>query len=456
MTVSARSRPISPRARLVRAISGSEMPKYVYGYPPKRAFRRMDPPRSIAQAWQGAEGPLNLYVHVPFCGYRCSFCTLFLTTSHTPEMVQSYVNSLRRQIAVHGALLGHLEVVSLYVGGGTPTLLEPDQLESLFGALHEAFPRWRGDAEIGVEGSPDTMRPEWLARARRLGVNRVSMGLQSLDPREQARAGRRYEPRQVFEAVEAIDAAGFDNVNYDLIYGLEGQTRQTWFHSLETTVGFRPQTVTLYPVVVRPLTSLSKRVVLRQAQFMSNAAKYRLYDESVEALRSDGFEQNSFVRFSRRRGDGLRQEAEDFSGVPVLGFGAGARSSTSSFHYGSEFAVQRLESLDIIQAFIEHEHAPDSRVGIGFELSLDEQKRRFCILNLSLGGIDRALYQTRFGSEPEADFADELSALVAEGCCTADASGYRLGSKGFKYSNVIGDLFQSSLVSELEAGFVPR
>jgi len=447
---------LSPRARLAAAIAASELPKYVYGYPTKRAFRDLDPPRTIASIWAGVDGPLNLYIHVPFCGYRCSFCTLFLTTSQTPQMVQDYVDSLVRQIATYGERLGHMQIVSLYLGGGTPTILSPAQLDQIFTALHAAFPDWRDDAEVGLEGSPDTMRAELLARARAVGVNRVSMGLQSLDPQEQARAGRRYAPEVVFEAVETIAAQSFANVNYDLIYGLEGQTRETWLRSLEQTVAFGPQTITLYPVVVRPLTSLSKRVSRSPDRFLDNASKYALYDESVTELGERGFRQNSFVRFSRCEHDGLRQEVADFSGVPLLGFGAGSRSYTRELHYSTEFAVGRRESLDIIAGFIAHDHRLDAEIAFGFELSDDEQRRRHCILNLSLGGLETAGYRARFDAEPAADFGGELDALIAEGCCVRTPTGFALTAKGFKYSNVIGDLFQSPAVTKLEAAYQPR
>jgi oxygen-independent coproporphyrinogen-3 oxidase len=445
------------RDRLARAIAACELPKYVYGYPPKRAYRAMDPSWTVARAWAGTSGPLNLYVHVPFCGYRCSFCTLFLTTSHTPELVERYVGALCRQIAMYGALLPEVEIVSLYLGGGTPTVLSPAQLQAVMQALHAAFARWHPDAEIGLEGSPDTMRPELLARAKALGINRISMGLQSLDPDEQRRVGRRYAPEAVDAAVAAIGAQRFDNVNYDLIYGLEGQTEQSWHGSLRKTIGFSPSTITLYPVVARPLTAIEKRMALRSERFASNAAKYARYDESVAVLREHGYRQNSFVRFSTCEHDGLRQEAADFAGVPLLGLGAGSRSYTDAFHYGTDFAVGRRESLDIIEAFVAHDPRPDDPVALGFPLVRDEQKRRFCILALCLGGVDAGRYRARFGDDLGSDFGPELAALAAEGLTVAQADGsHRLTPKGFKYSNVIGDLFQSPAVTELEARYVPR
>src|SRR5262245_24816649 len=117
----------SARTVLRRAIAAAERPCYLYGCPSERAYRPILPERTLAEIWSSARGELNLYIHIPFCAYRCSFCTLFLTTSHSPDLVTAYVEALRRQIAMYGALLGHLRVVSLYVGGGTPTTLSEAQ-----------------------------------------------------------------------------------------------------------------------------------------------------------------------------------------------------------------------------------------------------------------------------------------------------------------------------------------
>ncbi len=447
---------LAARSRLRQAIAGSELPCYVYSYPSKRAYRPVQPERTLAEVWRDARDKLNLYVHVPFCGYRCSFCTLFLTTSHSPRMVEDYVAALQRQIAMYGELLGHLEVVSLYIGGGTPTTLSPEQFETLFVALHRAFPRFSASAEISVEGSPDTMTLERLERLKALGVNRVSMGLQTLNEEERKRVGRPYAAEAVFRAVESIQRVAFENVNYDLIYGLESQRPETWLRSLDTTLDFQPQTVTLYPVVFRPLTVIDKRREKHAQGFMPNASKYALYDESVAYLSERGFRQNTFVRFTTLAHDGLRQEVADFAGVPLLGLGAGARSYSDTVHYGTDFAVRKPETLDIIHGFISHEHRPDEKVGLGFVMDEQEQKRRFCILNLSLGRLDPAAYAWRFGGAGLEDFAEELGALVAEGCVKVDAAGvHALTPKGFKFSNVIATLFKSDTVDALERAFRP-
>ena len=445
------------RDRLRQAIAASELPCYVYSYPSKRAYRPFDPPVTIEGAWRGAAGPLNLYIHIPFCAYRCSFCTLFLTTSHGPDLVQAYVDALCRQMAMYGPLVGHMEVISLYIGGGTPTTLSPAQFSQLFDALRRHFPRWSAGAEISVEGSPDSMTVERLACLKREGVTRVSMGLQTLDPEEQKRVGRPYAPEAVFHAVEAINTIGFDNVNYDLIYGLEGQQRESWFASLGATVAFVPKTITLYPVVFRPLTVIQKRAERDTSGFLPDESKYALYDESVAYLADRGFRQDSFVRFTTLPRGGLRQETADFAGVPLLGLGAGARSYSDRVHYSTDYAVRRTATLDIIGGFIDHAHSHDHPVDRGFLLDDDERRRRFCVLNLSLGRLDPAEYARRFGGDGLQHLAPELDALAAEGCVEVMADGtYQLTPRGFKYSNVMGELFKSPRVDALEATYVPE
>jgi oxygen-independent coproporphyrinogen-3 oxidase len=445
----------SARDRLTEAIALSELPNYVYSYPSKRAYRPVDPPITLAEAWAGHRGPLNLYIHIPFCGYRCSFCTLFLTTSHHDDLVDRYVDSLRRQLDMHAALLAGSQVVSVYIGGGTPTTLTPAQFGAVFASLHDAFPDFAPGSEVSVEGSPDTMRRDLLQSLHDLGVNRISMGVQTLNPDEAVRAGRRYPIARVSEAAELISSIGFANVNYDLIYGLEGQTRQTWLDSLHGTLAFEPDTVTLYPIVFRPLTVIERRNDRTAGAFLDNAEKYRMYDDAVGILNGLGFRQNTFVRFSRRQVDGLLQEEADFGGVPLLGLGAGSRSYSPRLHYSTDFAVRTRSTNAIIEGFASHDHQPAETPQIGFVMNAEEARRRYCILNLSLGRLSRVAYEREFGSSLD-EWRDEISALVDAACADREDDGsVVLNANGFKFSNVIATLFQSEDVTMLEREYVP-
>jgi oxygen-independent coproporphyrinogen-3 oxidase len=281
------------------------------------------------------------------------------------------------------------------------------------------------------------------------------MGVQTLDPDEAARAGRRYPIERVSEAAELISSIGFANVNYDLIYGLEGQTRQSWLNSLRGTLAFAPDTVTLYPIVFRPLTLIERRNKRITGAFLNNAEKYRMYDDAVEILNGLEFRQNTFVRFSHKPVDGLMQEAADFGGVPLLGLGAGSRSYSPRLHYSTDFAVRTQSTNAIIEGFAEHNHEPSETPQIGFVMNREEARRRYCILNLSLGRLNRVAYEKQFDSSLD-EWSEEIDALVDASCADkAEDGAVVLNRRGFKYSNVIATLFQSDAVTALEHGYVP-
>jgi oxygen-independent coproporphyrinogen-3 oxidase len=445
------------RQHLQQAILEAEVPTYIYSYPPKRAYRPLAPPEDLRAAWSEGNREINLYLHIPFCHYRCTFCTLFLTTAHTPEMIDAYVDALDRQIRRFGELAGERTVASIYVGGGTPTVLSPRQFDRVFGGIRGSFPRVSGTAEISVEGTPDSMTPEILACLRSLGVNRISMGIQTFDPVEMERAGRRYGAQVAVQAIENVRAAGFDNLNLDLIYGLEGQQSGSWTNTLSRTLSFEPTTVTLYPAVFRPLSGIHKLRSRNPGAFLDEPSRADLYDLSVETLERLGYRQESLVRFTRHSQGGYRQEESDSLGVPLLGCGAGARSYCGRVHYSTDFAMARRTTLEIIEGFIASQQEPSYEAGFGFVLDRDEEERRFVILNLLLDRLSPAAFARRFGSNPQDRFAEEFAALAAEECIGVEADGQvRLTRKGFKHSSIVGNLFYSQSVRDLEEAYRPQ
>lgn len=308
-----------------------------------------------------------------------------------------------------------------------------------------------------MEGTPNTMRYEKIAALKVLGVNRLSSGIQTWNPEELKRVGRPYPMETAYQSVQEISDAGFHNFNLDLIYGLEGQTSSSWKDSLETTVGLKPTTITIYPVVVRPLTGIQKRQqVIGLDEFMENKSKYDLYDESVDYLTKHGYHQNTLVRFTKLQHDGYMQEENDFGGIPLIGLGAGSRSYINSVHYGTDFAVRKKATLGIINGFIEHQHSPDNLIEFGFILNDDEKKRRYIMLNLSLGRVSVDEYRGVFSSELLSDFPDELAALQQEDTVEINGNMMVMTKKGLKYSSAIARLFYSESVIEKENAYNPK
>ncbi|MCP3372750.1 coproporphyrinogen-III oxidase family protein [Bradyrhizobium cajani] len=433
-------------------IENKELPTYVYGYPSKRAYRAFRQPLRIADVIEqvNRSKQLNIYVHIPFCRYRCTYCTL-LTTRNRHGTQESYVGRLVEHIARYGEYFGDQEVVSIYFGGGTPTLLTKHQFGEIFAALDTAFPKRSRRCEITVEGAPDSFDNNLMDRLQALGVNRMSMGIQSMEPGELAHCGRPYSIEIAKAAIEAL-IKRFSHVNLDLIYGLRGQTLNSWMLSLGRVLDYEPQTISLYPVVIRPMTNVITSKMCDPELFFSEAEKYEVYDQNVALMASKGYRQESFTRFTRMTGDhAYRQEMSDFEGTPLLGLGAGARSYLGQYHYSTDYAVDGRAASRIISAFSDRPFDSGAIASHGIKLTSEDVARRYALLGLTLSALSRKKYAAIFGRALADDFGEELKALESLQLVNlADDDVCQLTQKGFKYSSIIARMFYSDTMVSLE------
>lgn len=440
---------------LRESINSGEMPTYIYGYPSKRTYSTIEENFDLVDFWSKTEGKTNLYIHIPFCNYKCSYCTLLMTSEQNDMLIDNYISALIKQIEMYSNLASHLEVTSIYFGGGTPTILSEEQLQLIFKAIYEKFPKIGSDIEISVEGSPETMTVEKLESLKKLGVNRVSMGIQTLDPDELEKTGRRHSYLTSIRAMNNIKKVGFENFNIDLIYGLENQTRDKWEDTLRTILSFEPETISLYPIVFRPLSGIDKRKEI--GEFIENQEKYDIYDFNVDLLESEGYRQESLTRFTKFNKDSYAQEIYDFEGIPLIGLGAGARSYIKNFHYSTDYAVMNNNKMKIIQDFIDTSWNQLEGKLHGIFLEEEEEMRRYIILNLLVNKLNNTKLKEKFDTSLMQDFNEEIEALKAECCVTIDEKeNILLSRKGFKYSSIIGRLFYSDTMTNLEESYVAK
>ncbi|MEX3953409.1 STM4012 family radical SAM protein [Paraburkholderia sp. EG287A] len=413
----------------------------------------------IAKVWcTGDRGPVSIYIHIPFCKYRCTYCTLFLTTNHTGGIIQSYVDKLCDQIKFYAKYCGSKAVVSVYFGGGTPTILNEKQFGQIFSSVQHGFPNIASFAELCVEGSPDSMSEELLDSLKSQGVNRISMGIQTMDSAELKASGRPYPVSTTISAIENIRKR-FENFNLDLIYGLSGQTYESWENSLRHIVSSGPLTISLYPAVSRPLTAIHKQQRLHPERYINDRNKYAIYDRNVEFMRMNGYRQESFTRFTRlpENTSAYAQETSDFLGVPMIGIGAGARSYNGKYHYSFDYAVNLEEVGKAIEDYLNFEITEHSMVRYGIVLDAREERLRYFILSLTLNQLSGTFYSSRFGRNLYSDFSDVIDALEAEGCIEPPSNDkIRLTTKGYKYSNLVAHHLFSNRVKTLEERYVPR
>jgi oxygen-independent coproporphyrinogen-3 oxidase len=416
----------------VELLQGSPYQDYLYAYPHKTAYRRLDPPRPLERAWEGeARTALFAYLHVPFCQLRCGFCNLFTASRPEGDLVEAWLSALEREIRQVAAALGPARYARVALGGGTPTFLEPAQLERALDLLEGTLGADLSGVPVGVEVSPETATPARLALLRARGVDRVSIGVQSFEDAETRAVLRPQRATAVEVALDRIRAQGFPVLNLDLIYGIDGQTPASWEASLRRALRWSPEEIYLYPLYVRPLTGLSA------CDRRWDDQRLALYRLGRDLLRAAGYRQVSMRMFRR-------QDALDLAGPiyrcqedGMVGLGCGARSYTRRLHYSTEYAVAAGGVREIIAAYARKSDAELAVADWGFPLDEAEQRRRWLILSLLADGVSRGEWRARFGDALEQD-APALATLVAAGLARDDGEWIRLTDAGVERSDAVG------------------
>lgn len=417
---------------------------YAYAYPHKTAYRPLPSPIPLAEVWQDEpKDSLFLYIHVPFCEHRCGYCNLFTQAHPEPAAIQPYLDALERQARCVKDALSGAQFARFAVGGGTPTLLGPSELERLFD-IAAAFGAKLGSIPTAIELSPDTTTDDKVALLGERGVTRVSLGVETLNE-DEARALSRPQKRAVVEAaLERLRRGRFASLNVDLIYGIPGQTPQSLQDSLQGVLRFEPEEIFLYPLYVRPLTGLG---LSKRARASSpDQERLTLYASARDFLRERGYTQSSMRAFHRKAADVVGAPTYCCQADGMVGLGAGARSYTRSLHYSSEWAVGRSGVGAIIDDFVARDDGAHRVANYGFSLDREEQKRRWVIQSLlQAEGLDQDAYNLRFESEALDDLP-ELHALLELNWARVVGRHLVLEQEGLARSDAIGPWLYSTSV----------
>lgn len=412
---------------------------YMYSYPHKTAYRTLTPPVSLSPYLERLEGrEASLYFHIPFCAHKCGYCNLFSQQCCDAERISLYLHTMRRQAEQLSVAAQGLKFISFAVGGGTPLILDEGQLEELF-CLAELFGVHPSRVFTSVETSPEYTQKSVLRQLRARGVERLSMGVQSFNETELKKLKRRPGLGTVVGALENIVEAGFPQFNLDLIYGIEGQTVESFMRSLNTALTYRPNELFIYPLYVRPGTRINVR--------STDDIGYAIYKSARELLVGQGFVQTSMRRFVRRE----TTETEFSCGDEVmLSCGAGGRSYLGNLHYATPYAVRQQAIADEIDHYI---RTTDFMTAAnGFLLSTEEMQIRFIIKNLMYHrGVDLAEYEKRFGEKPDRNLFREFT---DRGWIEETGRIVRLTEEGMAYSDYIGQAFISPVVRKLMSEYV--
>jgi oxygen-independent coproporphyrinogen-3 oxidase len=387
---------------------------------------------------QAMDESLSLYVHIPFCRSKCAYCD-FNSYAGREALIPEYVGALLQEADAWSTVCGGKTVATLYFGGGTPSLLPLAETERLIEGLRQRF-AVAPEAEVSLEANPESIDYDYLRGLLTLGVNRLSLGVQSFDDEELRFLGRIHTAAEAAAAYAAARQARFANVNLDLIFGLPQQRPERWRRSLERALRLAPEHLSLYALTVEEGTPLAQAISEERTQEPDGDAQAAMYTESEELLEAAGYQHYEISNWARP-GRRCRHNLTYWETRPYLGLGAGAHSYLGGCRFANAPLPQ--DYIDLVRA-----SGPAEEGAGGLDLSkmpqvtsLERQDEQTeisdtVILGLRLvEGVSLQRFRERFGVELEERYSQEISELRGLGLLELVDGSLRLTTRGRLLAN---------------------
>ena len=424
------------------------VPRYT-SYPTAPQFQAIDEKRAAdrLKAFDATDKPLSLYIHIPFCKTMCLFCGCSVVLNRNPERQAAYLNLLLKEIELAGAYFSKKrEVSQLHLGGGTPTSLTVEEFDLLLSALHRQF-TFTKDAELSIEIDPRTVfadEGKKLVHLKTLGFNRVSFGVQDLDPRVQEAVKRRQTEEMTVETYHHARALGFDGINIDLIYGLPLQTAESFRKTAEKLTALRPDRIAFFSYAKVPWLK-SHQKAIAEADLPSEVEKFQIYVEARATFMKGGYTAIGMDHFALESDSMAKAYCEgnlyrNFQGYSVkkaenlLGLGI------TSIGFMEGAFLQNVKTIEEYQARIEAGRLPIFR---GVELSPSDLLRRQVIQDLMCNfKVDKSAYSF---DETFAKERPRLEQLKKEGLAEEDEFEFRASPLGRLFIRIIASVFDEYL-----------
>lgn len=363
---------------------------------------------------------LSLYIHIPFCVRKCAYCD-FVSRPAEPAAMEIFTEALFKEFEARAALLERRRVTSVFVGGGTPSLMSASfherLMETVSGLCHLS-----GDAEITLEANPESLIERDSDRLKGAGYNRISIGVQSFDDRLLRRLGRVHDSRQALAAFTCARKAGFENINIDLMYGLPGQSLELWERDLETAGGLlEPEHISAYSLIVNRDTPMAALQDATPDLFPSEEAERAMHHLCTRMLAQKGYEHYEVSNYARA-GSECRHNLAYWTRLDYLGFGPAAHSFLNPVRFHNADSLEAYVR-DVEEGLVEGR----DRERLSDRDALTEE----IFLGLRLTrGLDAALLERRYGIRFQSFFKSPIRSMGAAGLTRFEGGRLRLTVKG--------------------------
>ncbi|MBE6008031.1 MAG: oxygen-independent coproporphyrinogen III oxidase [Lachnospiraceae bacterium] len=369
---------------------------------------------------------LGIYIHIPFCVRKCLYCD-FLSFACGREEQERYMDALYKEIRAFSGRLNGREVSTVFIGGGTPSVVDTALLGKVFEALYENY-NIKADAEITMELNPGTVTAESLKEYKTMGINRLSMGLQAWQDRLLNTLGRIHTAEKFKESFLLAREAGFENINVDIMLSLPGQTVEDVKETFENVMALDPEHVSAYSLIIEDGTPFKDMFESGKFDEIDDDFDREIYHLSCDILDRNGYKRYEISNFSKK-GYESRHNSIYWRTDEYIGFGLGAHSY---------FKGERYHNTEDMERYIALSEDYESIKEDAEKLTKEDRISEFMFMGLRMDeGIKRSAFRERFGMDMNDVYRDMIIKYMDMGMIEETDGGIRITDKGIDVSNVI-------------------
>lgn len=372
----------------------------------------------------------GIYVHIPFCQKKCQYCD-FISFDDCENMTkEKYVDALLAEIKNTKI---NAKINTIYIGGGTPSVLEAKQIQKIMQTINTQFEIDK-QAEITIEINPGTVNFEKLECYKNSGINRLSIGLQATQNRLLAMLGRIHQYEDFEKVYQEARKVGFDNINVDLMLGLPTQTLEEAEQSLDKVIQLNPEHISIYSLILEEGTALEKRVANGELDMVSEDLERKMYWKTKKILEQNGYEHYEISNFAKK-GFRSQHNLSCWEQEEYVGFGVAAHS------YVDKKRVSNVENLQEYLKNIENSEFSKNQI-LQEKQNFEAQAKEYMMLGFrKLDGISISQFEQKFHIHPLFYFRFEISKLEEKGLIEVDLDQIRLTKKGLDFANFVFEEF---------------
>ncbi len=385
------------------------------------------------------EKELGIYIHIPFCKQKCYYCD-FVSFSNKKEYIEKYIETLKREIDSYD--LSKYNITTIYIGGGTPSWIPSEKIQEILEKIRQKISenqtRWK-DIEITIELNPGTVDEEKTKKYKEIGINRLSIGLQSTNNKLLKEIGRIHTFEDFKDTYNTMKKVGFENINVDLMIGLPNQTISDVKESLNEIIKLNPTHVSVYSLIVEENTKMEQLINNKELQLPDEELERQMYWYVKNTLELNGYNHYEISNFAKK-GKESKHNLNCWEQKEYIGLGLAAYSYLNGIRYGNTSDIEKYIN---VRDFLNSSELEESGIRIVDEVqSLEDKRKEYMLLGLrKIDGVSIQNFKEKFVENPIFLFRKELEKLVNEKLITIDGDSIKLTNKGLDLANIVWEEF---------------